>query len=69
MNAADFAAMANPSRNPQFRRCWVGPPPRKRRSAPVAQGASIFQYGNGNNNRDANINEQVRRLQAAWGLA
>ena len=35
MTAAEFAAMADPSKNPQFRRSWTGPP-QKRRGPPTA---------------------------------
>jgi len=43
VTAAEFAAMADPDRNPQFRRGWTGPPLEKetararRRSAPQAE--------------------------------
>ena len=34
MNGADWAAMSDPSRNPQFRRGWSWPPPKRKRKAP-----------------------------------
>ncbi len=69
MNAADFAAMADPTKNPQFRRGWAGPPPdpekRKRRSL---AGAPLVIKNPEHSTRTIH-DDQVRRLQAAWGLA
>ena len=67
MNAADFAVMANPIRNPQFRRNWVsGPPDTDKRERRPGQGAALEVKSNSNS--AATLDEQVRRLQVAWKL-
>jgi len=40
VTGSDYAAMSDPARNPQFRRCWTGPPDGKRkRPAAATRGA------------------------------
>jgi len=41
MNGADWAAMSDPDRNPQFRRGWTWPPPRNATGPRAGAGSSF----------------------------
>ncbi len=65
MDSAYYAAMSDPSLNPQFSRVWGDEPPDKRRKG-ARQGA--LSENKTSSNFD-NLSDQVGRLQAQWGIA
>lgn len=72
MNAADFAAMADPDRNPQFRRHWR-PPDRQKRERGAGQGTPSISKQNLNHddlqNTTADLRVQVLRRRFGFSTS
>ena len=67
--AADYAAMSDPNRNPQFRRGYRWFPPPGNRKAPMAGGFSSDSIGNNSGADYSNLERTAQELAARWGLA
>jgi hypothetical protein len=69
VNAADFAAMSDPARNPQFSRQWL-PPPLKRKRHPAANWAALEIFNSNSNNSEAHDSDFrfAKQAERIWPI-